>query len=133
MAITGVLFAIALPSYQAYRDRVDVGVAIADIDSISSSLLRYWVDNGAYPASLEAINAQRTDPWGNAYYYTPIANASNRGSLRKDKNLVPINSDFDLYSAGKDGETRGPLTAKASQDDVVRANNGGFVGLAEDY
>lgn len=26
-----------------------------------------------------------------------------------------------------------PLTAPQSQDDVVRANNGGFVGLASDY
>jgi general secretion pathway protein G len=26
-----------------------------------------------------------------------------------------------------------PLTAAASQDDIIRANNGGFVGRASDY
>jgi general secretion pathway protein G len=46
---------------------------------------------------------------------------------------VPINSDFDLYSVGRDGQSAPALTAKVSQDDIVRANNGGFVGLASDY
>jgi general secretion pathway protein G len=34
---------------------------------------------------------------------------------------------------GKDGASVSPLTAKASRDDIVRANNGGFIGLAEDF
>ena len=34
---------------------------------------------------------------------------------------------------GKDGASIGPLTAKASLDDIVRANNGQFIGLAADY
>jgi len=38
-----------------------------------------------------------------------------------------------LYSRGKDGDSSGPLSAKASRDDIVRANNGGFIGLGEDY
>lgn len=57
----------------------------------------------------------------------------NRGQARKDRNLVPINTEFDLYSSGKDGESRGPLTAKASRDDVVVARDGSFVGLAKDF
>ena len=46
---------------------------------------------------------------------------------------MPLNSDFDLYSMGPDGQTATPLTAKASRDDIVRANNGGFIGVASDY
>jgi general secretion pathway protein G len=46
---------------------------------------------------------------------------------------VPINSDYDLYSVGKDGVSSGPLTAGPSRDDVIRANDGGFFGLARDY
>jgi general secretion pathway protein G len=53
--------------------------------------------------------------------------------MRKDRNLVPINSDYDLYSMGPDGESMPPLTAARSRDDIVRANNGGFVGTAEAY
>lgn len=55
------------------------------------------------------------------------------GGARKDRFLVPINSDFDLYSMGKDGESVGPLTAKKSHDDVIRANDGGFYGLAANF
>lgn len=46
---------------------------------------------------------------------------------------MPINSDYDLYSKGKDGKSQKPLTAAASRDDIVRAGNGAFVGLASDY
>jgi general secretion pathway protein G len=34
---------------------------------------------------------------------------------------------------GKDGKSQSPFTANASQDDIVRVNNGGFVGLVSDY
>ena len=53
--------------------------------------------------------------------------------MRKDKYLVPINSDFDLYSMGKDGQSAAALTAKISKDDIVRANDGQYIGLAEAY
>jgi general secretion pathway protein G len=72
------------------------------------------------------------DPWGRPYRYLELS-AANPGDVRRDKNLVPINTDFDLYSVGKDGETVTPLTAQKSRDDVVRANNGAFIGLAENY
>ncbi len=52
---------------------------------------------------------------------------------RKDRFLVPINSDYDLYSRGKDGLSVAPLTAAQSRDDIVRAANGTFVGLAEKF
>jgi general secretion pathway protein G len=53
--------------------------------------------------------------------------------LRKDGKLNPLNTDFDLYSLGRDGESRETLNARPSRDDIVRANNGAFIGLAEDY
>ena len=52
---------------------------------------------------------------------------------RKDRFLVPINTDFDLYSMGKDGESVPALTAAKSRDDVVRAANGAFIGLASKF
>ena len=55
------------------------------------------------------------------------------GRARKDGRLNPINSDFDLYSVGEDGQTTTPLTAPASKDDVIRARDGAFVGLAADF
>jgi general secretion pathway protein G len=75
----------------------------------------------------------RLDPWGNAYQYLNFANIMGVGAVRKDRNLVPINTDFDLYSVGPDGNTQPPLTAPVSRDDIVRANDGRFIGKAEDY
>ena len=76
-----------------------------------------------------------TDPWDTAYQFLNIENSTTKGKggLRKDKFLNPLNSDYDLYSSGKDKDSKGPLTAKASHDDIVRARNGGFVGLATDF
>lgn len=56
-----------------------------------------------------------------------------QGQARKDRRLVPINSDFDLYSMGKDGLTAPALTALNSLDDVVRGSGGSYVGLARLY
>ena len=55
------------------------------------------------------------------------------GDFRKDKNLNPLNTDYDLYSVGKEGATASALTAKSSRDDIVRANDGAFIGRGEDY
>jgi general secretion pathway protein G len=52
---------------------------------------------------------------------------------RKDRFLVPINSDYDLYSMGPDGESVEPLTAAKSHDDIIRASNGAYVGVAENF
>ena len=134
IAIVGVLYAMAMPSYDRYVDRADVAAAVVDIDTISQAITRFWAENETYPDDLADIGMdQLTDPWDQTYYYTNIANVKGKGKLRKDKNLVPINADFDLYSAGKDGETVGPLTSQKSKDDVIRASNGSFIGLAEDF
>lgn len=52
---------------------------------------------------------------------------------RKDRFLVPINSDYDLYSMGPDGQTNEPLNVPVSRDDIVRASNGAYVGVAENF
>ena len=65
--------------------------------------------------------------------YAAGAGNGSAGRPRKDRFLHPINSDYDLYSMGKDGESVEPLTAQKSHDDVIRANDGGFVGLAVEF
>jgi len=60
-------------------------------------------------------------------------NAGVLGKMRRDHFMVPVNTDFDLYSLGKDGKSQSPFTAAASQDDIVRANNGLYVGLVFEY
>ena len=133
IAIVGVLAAIAVPAYQNYRERVRVGQAISDITVIAINIKAYYQDEGVYPASLATVRfGAQLDPWGRPYEYLDLTKNGN-GGARRDKNLNPLNSDFDLYSRGKDGNTKLPITQKDSLDDVLRANDGGFTDLASKY
>lgn len=134
VAILSVLLFVAIPSYQGYVERAEASAAEADILEISVTLDLFFENNGFFPDSLEEIGFNgMKDPWGNPYRYLNIATVIGKGKLRKDKNLVPINTDYDLYSMGPDGASVGPLTAKASRDDIIRANNGQFIGQAAKY
>jgi len=134
IAIIGILASIAIPSYQDYKEKARVTQAISDIASISIKIEAYWQDARAYPSSLADVGViGMLDPWGNAYLYLNLTKTGSTGKARKDRNLVPLNSDFDLYSSGKDGISFGPLTAPQSQDDVIRANDGKFIDLAAKY
>jgi general secretion pathway protein G len=131
--IVAIAAAIALPSYSNYRERVKIGQAITDIGALNTSARHYMIDNRVPPPSLAAIGAAgKLDPWGNAYVYLDLTTAG-IGKARKNKNLVPINSDFDLYSMGKDGLSNLPLTTPVSRDDVILANDGRFIGQASKY
>lgn len=134
IAIIGILAGAAFPAYRRYLDEARNQQARADIRAIESVLERYYFTNNAYPDTLGQVRLDNmTDPWSKPYRYVRITVSTNRGLLRKDRNLVPINSDYDLYSTGKDGDSRPPLAAPPSRDDIVRANSGKFVGLASDY
>jgi len=54
-------------------------------------------------------------------------------AARKDGKLVPINTNYDLYSFGKDSKSKAPLRAKDSHDDIIYANDGGYIGLASEF
>ena len=136
LVILALLVSIAVPAYEGYAQRARVTRSIGDIGSISLEIERFQLaNNGALPAILAELGVDiPLDPWGRAYSYLNIAAAgAGVGAFRKDKNLNPLNTDFDLYSSGKDGESSGPLSAQASRDDIVRANNGAYIGLGEDY
>ncbi len=134
MVIMGILAALAIPSLQGAIEKARIARAIGDIKAIGRNLQEYEIEHNSFPASLGTLNmGELVDPWGNNYYYTRIEGTKGKGSLRKDRFLVPINSDFDLYSAGPDGSTTTPLTAASSQDDIIWANDGGFVGIAAEY
>lgn len=135
IAILSIVAAIAVPSYRAMVYNAQIVSAMADIKQISNEITIFRMTNRRFPASLQEIGMDgKLDPWGRPYQYLLIAGAEGaKGHQRKDHNLVPLNSDYDLYSLGRDGESSPPLTAQQSHDDIVRANNGGFVGLATNY
>jgi general secretion pathway protein G len=136
LVIASMLMTLAIPAYDMFVKRAKVAKAIGDIGSISIAVERFRLQNNdQIPASLNLLNIDvPVDPWGRPYSYLNIRTAGpGNGGLRKDGKLNPLNSDFDLFSLGKDGASSGPLSAKASRDDIVRANDGAFIGLGEDY
>jgi general secretion pathway protein G len=133
-AIAAVLGTVALPGYRSYVERSRNAAAIGDISAMHLDIQRYILNWDAPPPDLAAIGQDgRLDPWGRPYVYLSFEGLKGTGPMRKNKNLVPINSQYDLYSAGPDGESRAPLTAKPSQDDIVLANDGGYIGSVADY
>lgn len=136
IVIVAALAAIAIPNYQNYVERLKVEKAIAEIADISLAIEHFHSVNLSYPTSLTQLGvAIPLDPWGNPYQYLAIAviPPPKTGQVRRDRSLTPINTDYDLYSMGKDGVTATQLNAKKALDDVVRASNGEFIGLASDY
>ena len=106
LALLGVLGGMAVPAFRGYIERTRINRAITDIGEISLQLHRWETNTGGFPETLvDAGLGGRLDPWGNPYAYLNVGTA-NVGDVRKDKNLVPINTDFDLYSIGPDGDTR---------------------------
>lgn len=134
VAIIGVLASIGIVSYEKYIYTTKVASAIKQINSMSIVIDDYHSSTNAYPQSLSDVGlGNLKDPWHHTYQYLNIGTTTNLGLVRKDHNLVPLNTDYDLYSTGEDGQSQPPLTARVSQDDIIRANNGGFVGLATNY
>lgn len=133
IGLIGTLTAIAVPNYIQYREKAKVAQAIGDIRAIEKMIANFVIDNGRLPPSLAQIGmGGRLDPWGTPYEYVTVEGTP-PGKLRKDRFLVPVNSDYDLYSKGEDRKSSTPFTAKASQDDIVRANDGAYVGLASEF
>ena len=133
VAVLGVLAGIALPLYQAHRDRARSRMAAQEVSAMAGVIQRFELDRRTLPASLDQIGlAAKLDPWGRPYVYYNVE-ANGRGGARKDRRLNPLNTDFDLYSLGPDGKTRPQVTQTDSLDDVIRASNGRFVGIAADF
>lgn len=133
VAVLGVLVGIALPLYQGHRDRVRSRMAVQEVAAMAGVIQRFELDRRAFPASLDQVGLSgKLDPWGRPYVYYNVE-ANGRGGARKDRRLNPLNTDFDLYSRGPDGKTKPQVTQKDSVDDIIRASNGRYVGVAADF
>jgi general secretion pathway protein G len=136
-ALIALLAAIALPTYRGVLERQKIQQCANDLMKISVMIERFRNENSfGLPDSLGELAGEiPQDPWGNAYQYLNFSSGAPgiKGKIRKDHNLHPLNSEFDLYSKGPDGSSVAPLTAKASRDDVIWARDGAFVGKASDF
>ena len=133
----GILAAIAVPNFIGYRYKAKIAVAITEIKIIEKVITHHEIDEGNLPDSLNDVGMDHlVDPWGNPYRYLRIDGGTTpglNGKRRRDKSANPVNSDYDIYSMGRDGKTTAQFTAKKARDDIVRANDGGYYGLAEEH
>lgn len=112
--IIGILVAMVMPRLAGRTEQARESAARADIEAnISTALDLYELDNGAYPASLNALVEKPADalnwkgpylkknnfldPWGNPYVY---------------KCPGTHNPDYDLYSYGRNG-------VEGGEDDIA--------------
>jgi general secretion pathway protein G len=137
MMISGViaiLAAIALPLYLSSVQRAKVARASSDISQIANVIARYVSEKEIPPPDLNAVAFDTLlDPWGRPYVYQSFTGLQGKGKMRKDKNLNPLNTQYDLYSMGADGQSKLPLTAPVSKDDVILAFDGNYIGIASDF
>jgi len=134
IAIIGTIAGIAFPVYASALDAAKVARTIADIRAMSREIEITKITTGHPPDSLEAAGlVSHDDPYGRPYVYLRIDNLKGKGAVRKDRKLNPLNSDYDLYSVGRDGKTKQQVNNKDSLDDIIRASDGGYFGLARDF
>lgn len=145
LAIISVLLAIGLPTYTEHRKRVLIAEAAKDLVLISQRLEKYHSLNYRYPEYLADMGLSMEDPWGNPYQYLNLEDVDpDSGTVktggkgpkptpRKKESLNPLNTGYDLFSMGEDGVYKANVSDGDSLDDVIRADDGGFVGAAADY
>lgn len=155
LAIIGVLAATAGVRYVDMLERARQARAIIELRGIAAELDPAGDDRAVLPETLAEMGITRLDPWGRPYRYLRLEGALPSGMAaevdglpavaaeaggapaiahaRKDRFLVPINSDYDLYSVGPDGESQPNLNNPVSRDDIIRAADGAFYGVAEKF
>jgi len=130
MVIISVLGGFVVPKIKSVVLKAKIARAIGDIRAIQADIMAFEAQDQPLPPDLATIGRNLTDPWGYAYVYNPFPPNDERRvpeGARRDRFLVPLNSTFDLYSVGPDGTTAAPLSGPGA-DDIVRANDGGYIG-----
>ena len=133
LVVFSLLAALAVPAFNSFVDRSKVTAAIGDIGSISVQIETFCLkNNDQLPDTLVQLDKGiPMDPWGREYRYVKIPSAGS--GIRIAGESEPLNTDYDLYSTGGDGFSEGPVDGRVSMDDIVRAKNGAYIGLVEEF
>ena len=127
VAIVGILATMAINGFSTFKEKANVARCSEEIRGLEKEIIAHATDKGTFPASLTEIGRQDLlDPWGRRYEYSLTLHRRN-GPL--------LNSDFDLYSKGFNGGTAvsGGIHEVESSDDIIRADDGAFCGMAGRY
>ena len=144
LVIAAILATIAIPIFAnkgidcddpdarlGYMERARIANAKGILGEINLKADMFDLNHRRPPTSLTELGMVETlDPWGNAYVFTSFEGMQGNGAKRKDHNMIPVNSYFDIYSMGPDGKTATPFTSISGGDDIVIAGNGLYIGVA---
>jgi general secretion pathway protein G len=141
ITIVGILSSIGLSVYKHFIDRARNTRAVAEIRMYEKEIMNFLNDTERLPDAFAEPGLGITlDPWKNPYQYINFDSAGaddkrrTKGAKGKGKGKgSPLNTDYDLYSMGKDGMSAPALTDDVSKDDIIRADDGGYTGLASAY
>ena len=134
IALLSTLIVVGIPLYTAYIEKARITRAEEEISNLQEEIQMYKLSKKVLPRRLSDIrDGDLMDPYGRPYQYHNFTNADEKEKRRKDRFLVPLNAQYDLYSMGKDGQSEPRITAPRSHDDIVRANEGLYIGPASEF
>jgi general secretion pathway protein G len=159
MAIIAILSGIAIPLYLGQIEKARVIKAIAQLDNLQLEITNFELNHNRLPDTLQEIRSKNlNDPWGNPYRYLNFATLEEdseaeeespkkkkkkkkgkksptevEDARRRDLYNELLNLEYDLYSCGKDGKSAASITEKQSEDDIVRGQDGNYIGLASQF
>jgi prepilin-type N-terminal cleavage/methylation domain-containing protein len=128
LGILTALTAMVIPTYNNYINKTKKARAMSEIRTLATEISAYSLDhNGSNPPANDLTPIGRNgflDPWKRPYQYltTPAL---------EDPYGLMLNKDFDIYSMGIDGAGTPADGDPGNKDDIVRSNDGAFVGLRE--
>jgi len=142
IGVLAVLTIIGMGVYSHFIDKAKNTRAIAEIRGLEKEILDFWHTNDRLPDNLSELDrAVMLDPWRTPYQYINFDTAPDAEEKRRTKGNKgkgkgagdPLNSDYDLFSMGKDRTSAPVLTDDTSKDDIVRADDGSYTGLVSEY
>jgi len=142
IGVLAVLTMIGMLLYSHFIDKARNTRATAEIRVLEKEILEFWHSNDRLPDSLAELDrAAMLDPWKTPYEYINFDTAPDSEEKRRtignkgkgEGKGDPLNSDYDLFSKGKDRTSAPVLTDDTSKDDIVRANDGSYTGLVSEY
>jgi general secretion pathway protein G len=142
IGVIAILATMGMAIYSHFIDKAKNTRAIAEIRLLEKEILEFWHTNDRLPDTLSELDgAIMLDPWKTPYQYVNFDTAFDLEEKRRTKGNKgkgkgkgdPLNSDYDLFSKGKDRKSAPVLTEDTSKDDIVRASDGSYTGLASEY
>jgi prepilin-type N-terminal cleavage/methylation domain-containing protein len=125
--IIAALSAMVIPSYNNYINKSKNARAMSEIRTLTTEISAWSLDhNNTNPPDMAAIGRDGyLDPWKRQYIYLTTP------TLKGPIGPATLNTDFDIYSTGIDGASAADGGDPGNKDDIVRSNDGAFVGLRE--